>query len=68
LTGKVEISRKTLREATERDPKLYCAKARMAEADVKVKKVAEAKAALMLILSADPSYVEAKRVLYGIPQ
>jgi predicted Zn finger-like uncharacterized protein len=68
LTGKVELARKTLREATERDPRLQCAKARLAEADIKVKKLAEAKAALLLILSADPSYSEAKRVLYGMPQ
>jgi predicted Zn finger-like uncharacterized protein len=67
LTGKVELARKTLREATERDPKLYCARARLAEADIKVKKVADAKTALLLILSADPAYSEAKRVLYGMP-
>jgi tetratricopeptide (TPR) repeat protein len=68
LTGKVEQARATLRDATERDPKLLCAKARLAEADIKVKKVPAAKTALITILSVDPSYTEAKRVLYGMPQ
>jgi tetratricopeptide (TPR) repeat protein len=68
LTGKVEQARATLRDATERAPWLLCAKARLAEADIKVKKLPAAKTALVTILSVDPTYTEAKRVLYGMSQ
>ncbi len=68
LTNKPDVARKTLQKAVELAPTLHLARARLAEADVKVKKVAEAKTAMTTVLLADATYVEAKRVLYGIAQ
>jgi len=68
LTNKPELARQTLKRAVELAPTLHLARARLAEADVKVKKIAEAKTAMATVLLADATYVEAKRVLYGITQ
>src|SRR5262249_38164931 len=68
LTNKTELARKTLQHAVELEPSLTLARARLAEADAKVKKVADARAAMLTVLLSDSSYNEAKRVLYGLPQ
>ncbi|MBK7863993.1 MAG: zinc-ribbon domain-containing protein [Archangiaceae bacterium] len=64
--NKVEAARAELQKAIELAPNLFLAKVKLAEGDVKVKKVPQAKAALNAVLLADPQYNEAKRVLYGI--
>lgn len=68
LSNKADAARKTLQKAVDLAPNLYLARVRLAEADVRVKKVAQARLAMTTVLLADPAYDEAKRVLYGIPQ
>ncbi len=67
MTNKAEAARKSLQKAVELAPNLFLARAKLAEADIKVRKVAEAKAAMTQVLLSDPTYAEAKRVLYGVP-
>lgn len=68
VTNKVEAARRSLQKATELAPQLMVARVRLAEADIKVKKVAEARGAMTQLLLADSSYAEAKRALYGVAQ
>lgn len=62
----VEPARKALRAATEVDPALIAAKVRLAEADIKAKRADGVTDALKTVLLADPSYLDAKRVLYQL--
>ena len=63
-TKQIEPARKTLRIAVDNAPALFAAKVKLAEADLKVKKTTDALNALQAVLLADPSYLDAKRVLY----
>lgn len=62
-----DLAKRSLQKAFELEPKLLLPKVRFAEIEAKQKKIEDARKTLTVVLLADPTYAEAKRVLHTLP-